>query len=337
MLTISFILIFIVFTLIGCARPTVPAANNLRAERPTLVLADAGWDSIQFHNAVVQYILENGFGYKTEVISGSTAITFAGLVRGDIDIYTEIWTTNLGDMYTNALKNKEIFELGINFDDNAQGLYVPTFIIKGDPARGINPSAPTLRSIKDLPRYWELFRDPENPSKGRIYGSIPGWESDAILVEKFKNYGLDRYFTYFNPGSDTALAASLVRAYESGEPWVGYYWEPTWVMGKKDMTLLADEPFSYELWNDGFRCEFPPVPVTIAVHRGMMEKAPEVVEFLKNYRTSSALINMALAYMRENEATAADTAKWFLKEHLDLWTAWVPSDAADKVKTSLNL
>ncbi len=328
-LILSVALIFMAFSLIGCSQQAAPA------EKPTLVLADAGWDSIQFHNAVVQHILESGYGYKTDIIAGSTPITFAGLVKGDINIYTEVWTTNLGDSYSKAIDNKEVFELGINFDDNAQGLYVPTYMIKGDAVRGIKASAPDLKSIKDLPKYWELFKDEENPSKGRIYGAIPGWEVDTILSEKVKKYGLDKQYNYFSPGSDPALSASMVKAYDSGEPWLGYYWEPTWIMGKMDMTLLSDEPYNEELWNDGYQCEIPPVPVTVCVDKDTMEKQPEVVAFLQNYKTSSALTSEALAYMEENEAKPEDTAKWFLKEHQDLWTQWVPADVAEKVKKTL--
>lgn len=84
---------------------------------------------------------------------------------------------------------------------------MPTFVIKGDPARGIEPMAPDLKTVKDLPKYWELFKDPEEPSKGRIYGAIPGWAVDETLYTKYQNYGLDKTFTYFSPGSETALAA----------------------------------------------------------------------------------------------------------------------------------
>jgi glycine betaine/proline transport system substrate-binding protein len=67
----------------------------------------------------------------------------------------------------------------------------------------------------------------------------------------------------------------------------------------------------------------------------MVEKAPEVVEFLKNYETSSELTNKMLAYMQENDAEADETAKWFLQEYEDLWTKWLPEDIASKVKEAL--
>lgn len=323
---------FLVLTvgLVGCG-----AKVDTTVEKPTLIFADAGWDSIQFHNSVTQFIIEEGYGYKTDISSGSTPITFLGLVQGNIDIYTEIWTDNLREAYDEAVENGDIKVVSVNFDDNAQGLYVPTYLIKGDPARGIEPLAPNLKSIHDLPEYWELFKDPENPSKGRMYGAIPGWAVDEVLSTKVKSYGLDKNYNYFSPGSDTALGTSMTKAYEEGKPWLGYYWEPTWIMGKYDMTLLEDTPFDETLWNDGYRCEFAPSDITVGVHKDMETKAPEVVEFLSHYKTSSALTNVALAYMQENDATTDVAAQWFLKTHTDLWTPWVPSEIAEKVNAAL--
>ena len=300
-----------------------------------LVLADAGWDSIRVHNSIASFIIENGYGYKTDVITGSSSITLQGLTQGDIDIYMEAWTDNFKEIYNSGIDSGDIEELSINFDDNAQGLYVPTYIIKGDAEKGIEPIAPDLKSVKDLLKYWKLFRDPDNHQRGRIYGSPPNWFADEVLRGKFKTYGLDEKFDYFNPGSDTALNTSIVAAVEKGEPWVGYYWEPTWIMGKYDMTLLEDEPYTPEKWENGFACEFPGVKVTVAVNKGMVEKAPEVVEFLKNYKTSSELTNEMLAYMQENDARADETAIWFLQKYEELWTQWLPEDIASKVKEAL--
>lgn len=299
------------------------------------VFADAGWDSIRVHNAIARYIIEKGYGYETDEITGSSSITLQGLIQGDIDIYMEAWTDNYKDVYNSGIESGDIVELSVNFDDNAQGLYVPTYIIKGDAEKGIDPIAPHLKSVKDLPEYWEVFRDPDNPQKGRIYGSPPNWFADEVLRGKFETYGLNENFDYFNPGSDTALSTSLVSAVQKGEPWIGYYWEPTWIMGKYDMTLLEDDPYTIEKWEDGYACEFPGVKVTVAVNKEMVEKAPEVVEFLKNYETSSELTNKMLAYMQENDAEADETAKWFLKEYVDLWSRWLPEDVVSKVKEAL--
>ncbi len=319
---------------IGCS--TNNNTNSDGSQKGKLILSDAGWDSNRIHNEIASVIIENGYGYETDVTMGSTPIVIEGLAQGDIDISMEVWTDNYPEVYYSGIESGDIVELSVNFDDNAQGLYIPTYMIEGDPERGIEPVTPDLKSIKDLPKYWEVFRDPDNPEKGRIYGSPPSWAADEILRAKMETYGLDQYFTYFNPGSDTALNTSMISAIEKGEPWVGYNWEPTWVMGMYDMTLLEDEPYDQEKWENGYACEFPGVKVTVAANGETAEKFPEVMDFLKNYSTSSELTNELLAYMQNHDGDIEKTAEWFFIEYEDLWTQWVPEEVARDVKSSLS-
>lgn len=309
-------------------------------EKMKIVLADGGWDSIRVHNEIARFIIENGYGYETSVIPGTTASTFAGFEKGDINVYMEVWTDNIPDIYKPLIESGDVVEVSTNFDDNAQGLYVPTYVIEGDEERDIEPMAPDLKTVEDLAKYAAVFTDPEDPSKGRIVGSPPVWgEVDKILRAKMKAYDLEDKFTYFSPGSDTALASSMVGAIKQGEPWVGYYWEPTWIIGKYDVTMLSEDPYSEEKWNEesNFACLWPAVNCAVAVHKDVTENAPELVDFLENYKTSSALTSEALAYMRENEAEPPSAAKYFLEEHEEIWTEWIPSDIADKVKEALDM
>lgn len=303
--------------------------------KPTLILAEPDWESVRFHNEIAGFIIEEGYGYPTDTTSGSTPVTFLGLRQGDIDIYTEVWTDNLTD-YQEALDVGDIKELAVNFDDDYQGIYVPTYVIKGDPARGIEPLAPDLKKLSDLDKYWEIFKDPEDKSKGRIIGALPGWAADPIVTDKVNLLGLDEYYNVFRPGSAAALDTSIVRAYEKGEPWVGFYWEPTWIVGKYDMTLLEEEPYNAQEWADGnYKTGFPAVRVTVCVNKDMETTAPEVVDFLSNYETTSIITSEGLAYMQDNNVGPAEAAKWFFENYQDMWKSWVPEDVAQKVEAAL--
>lgn len=317
----------------GCGK--TPAEGDQPETKGKLILADAGWDSIRFHNAVAGFILEHGYGFETESMTGSTPVTFAGHTQGDIDIYMEVWTDNIADAYAEAIENKDVLYMATNFDDNNQGLYVPRYVIEGDAERGIEPMAPNLKAITDLPEYWELFVDAENTSKGRIYGSPPGWAVDEILAVKVETYGLTDTFEYFRPGSDAALSAAITRAYSLGEPIVAYYWEPTWIMGLYDMVLLEEPAYDEAIWNENYGTEFPDVPVTVTINAETAEEYPELLDFLSNYETSSGLTSEALAYMQENEATAEEAALFFLREHKDIWETWLPEERAVKVSNEL--
>ncbi len=107
----------IVSVLTGCA-------SQNQTKTKTITFADVGWDSILFHNAVAGTVAETVFGYNWTEVSGSTPITHEAVKKGEIDVHMEVWTNNLPD-YGSDIENGALQELGINFDDNAQGFYVP--------------------------------------------------------------------------------------------------------------------------------------------------------------------------------------------------------------------
>ena len=327
-ISILLLVVMILLTLVGCS------SEDTTLDR-VISFADAGWDSIRFHNAVAGTIIEELYGYSWIEVTGSTPVTHQGLLSGEIDIHMEIWSANIAS-YEDDKANDRFKELSTNFDDNYQGIYVPRYVIEGDAEKGIEPMAPDLKYIWDLKDYPDVFPDVENPRMGRIYGGIPGWEVDQILYNKYLHYGLDENFIYFRPGSDSALASAITSAYEKGEPIAAYYWEPTWLLGMYDMILLEDEPFNPDTYLAG-ETEIPPVNVTIGVSNAFVEEGhEEVITFLSNYQTSSALTSEALAYMQETGADYVETARWFLSEHTELLNEWLEPADAEKMKNYLS-
>lgn len=171
----------LILTSLGFIAGNVNAANEQAKQE--VVFADAGWDSVKFHNAVAGFIGTHAYNITPKIISGSTPIIQTALLRGDVDVHMELWTDNV-PTFEADMKTGKLLNLGINFDDDKQGLYVPRYLIEGDAKRGIKALAPDLKTVKDLARYAHLFKDPEDPSKGRLYGAIPGWSIDKILYLK---------------------------------------------------------------------------------------------------------------------------------------------------------
>jgi chorismate mutase/prephenate dehydratase len=183
----------------------------------------------------------------------------------------------------------------------------------------IQPHALYLKNLGSYP----LVGDPEDPDMGIVYMGTAGWSATTVSEGIFEEFGLGDYFNQGVPGSGAALAATMVGAYEQGEPWVGYYWAPTAVLGRLDMVRLEGS-------------EFDPADVNILVNESVLERAPDVVEFLRNYATSVDDNNEFLAVMEENEWDAEETAIWFLENKEEVWTAWVSDEVADRVKAALD-
>ena len=258
---------------------TITACGTTGDGKPRLTFADVSWDSVQVHNRIAGFIVHHGYEYpEPRYLFGESLPMLQGLGNGDVDVLMENWIDNWQEAWDKIMAQGTAIDLGSNFPDSTQGWYVPTYVIKGDKERGIEPMAPGLKSVEDMPKYWELFQDPQTPGKGCFYNSSPGWMCTAINEIKFDAYGLNENYELFGTGSQSSLAASMVAAYEKGEPWIGYYWEPTWVMGKLDMTLIEETPYDEKIWANTKACAYPPSVVNIAVHVDMQEKAPEVVE-----------------------------------------------------------
>ncbi|GGE48844.1 histidine ABC transporter substrate-binding protein [Pullulanibacillus camelliae] len=320
--------------LIGLGVYSATQKSDSAQSKGTIVFGDANWDSIRLHNFIAGFIVEHGYGYKMDVTSGSTAATFTGLRQGEIDVLMEVWPNNMLDAYNDAIKSGDIKTVSLNYQGR-QGFYVPTYMIKGDPDKGIKPMTPDLKSVSDLKKYWKLFKDPEDPSKGRIVGGYSGTEAQKITEKQVSDFGLSDTFNYFTPGSEGALNASIVKAFKNHEPWVGYYWTPTWLTSKYDLTLLKAPAYNKKTWEKNYGTEFPPDKVYISVNKDLKKKAPDVVKFLSHYKTSSDLTGEALVYMQDHDATPQKAAEWWLKKHEAIWTKWVPKNVASKVKAAL--
>ncbi len=301
-----------------CIALSLTAEGQQDGGTKTIVFGDVSWDSVQVHNRIMAFIIENGLeGYKADFMAGDTLPIINGVIQGDVDVDMESWHSNFREVYEKGISTGDMIDLGKNMPDGPQGWWIPRYVVEGPDA-----PAPGLESVADLPGYASLFKDPEDPSKGVVYGGVAGWSQLSISEEIFDRYGLGDTYNLGVAGSGSALAGTMVGSYQKGEPWIGYYWAPTAVLGKLDMIRLAGS-------------EYEPADVNILVNKSMLEKAPEVVESLKKYSTTVEDNNEFLAMMDDKDWDTTQTAEWFLKNREEVWTEWVSDDVARKVKAAL--
>ena len=335
--------------------PTVPPKEVIKFH-------DGQWETVWLHNAIAMYITDKGYGYPVEELQGTTGTMLVALPEGDLDVNMEIWRQNIIDWYNENITAGKIVDLtgttnenvpngskGQILETSAQGFYVPTYMIEGDADRGIAAMAPDLKSISDLPKYKDLFKDPEDPSKGIMVNCIIGWACQKIVRAKWSAYGLYDDYNVMEPGAAGAIDANIKGAYDAGEPVLSYYWEPTQLIDALDMTRLvepvwnqecqtaldaavADEPFESTIG-----CAFPESDVHTGVHSSLVGRAPEVVEFLSNVFVGSLPLGDLTTWRQDNNKEPSDAGIYWLKNNEATWVQWVTADAATKVKAALAL
>lgn len=312
------------------------SARSCEIDRP-LVLADLPWASNAFHLALASRILESGYGCQTDTRKGATLPLFADMAAGRIDITMEVWKDNFPKQWQRAVKAGKVVEAGVNFPDASQGWYVPAWLVRGDGAL-----APDLKSVSDLQRHKDLFSDPEHRDRGRFYNCSQGWACEAVNTRKLHAYGLRDSFTNFRSANGAALADAIGENYHRKRPFVAYYWSPTWVLGTYDMVALTEPAHDPAIWQammgstrPDAATAYPQTIVTIGVHAELAVAAPDLMAFLSNYRTSSALLSDILARQRLYGESATEAADGFLRRSPDIWIDWVPDDVAARVQRAI--
>ena len=77
------------------------------------------------------------------------------------------------------------------------------------------------------------------------------------------------------------------------------------------------------------------VDIKVGVSKTFSEQAPELVAVLEKVNLPIDLLNQNLARMSKERIDSATLAKLFLKEHPEVWHAWVDEDAAKKIEAAL--
>lgn len=306
-------------------------AGLLSAQQPRtdrVIFTDYGWNLCQFHNRLAGFILEKGYEQPVEYLFVEHIAGLVGLDKGDIDVYMDLWPNNCKEWWDEVQAKGTVVDLGINYDGGTQGWYVPAYVVKGDPDRGIEPMAPGLKSVFDLDEYWEVFRDPEVKDKGRFLNGPGSWVAYGVNNHKLKSYGLDKSFISFSAGSTTGIEAEVTAAYKKGKPILFYFWDPTWLLGRYDFIRLEEPPYDPEMWTPekGYACDWVKGTSIIAANVTFPERFPDAAEFLKRYDTTLEQNRAALVYIRGEESTPEEAALWFLKTYPKTWEKWIPED-----------
>ena len=324
----------LVFGLIGTA-----SVSNA-AECGNVTIASMNWQSAEVMSNVDKIILTQGYGCNAEITVGDTVPTITSMAeKGEPDVAPEAWIGLLPDVVKRGLEEGTIVTAANSLPDGGlQGWWIPKYFADANPE---------IKTIGDALKHPELFPAPEDASKGAIHNGPQGWGGTVVTSQFYKAFGAEKAgFVLVDTGSAAGLDGSIAKAYERKEPWLGYYWSPTALLGKYEMVRLdPGVPRDEAEWN---RCNtvadcpdpkpntWTPDEVVTLVAKPFSERVdPAVMDYLNKRAWSNDTVNKLMAWMTDNQASGEEGAKQFLKENEDLWTKWVSPEAAEKIKASL--
>ena len=308
----------------------------------SLTMAEMNWASAQLMAQVDKIILEKGYGCEVELVSGATMPTFASMdEKGKPDVAAEQWANAVRDPLAKAVSEGRLHIANASpITGLGEGWWIPPATAK---------KYPQLKTALDIMKRPDLFPDKEDPSKGAFIGCPAGWGCQLANANLFRAFEMEKKgWVLVDPGSAAGLDGSMAKAVERGENWFGYYWSPTSLIGKYNMVPVDfGVPFAGSKNWDGCivkpeqECANPKpsswtksVVNTVVTDRFKKAGGPAADYFSKRVYPGPVMNGM-LVYMADNQAGGADAAVEFLQKHEDVWTKWVPSSVASKVKSSL--
>ena len=299
-------------------------------DKITIAFSDLNWTTVRVQNRIAQYIVEKGYGYETDAISGTISPNFESLLKGDIHIAMEIWLPIQQADWDDAVAHRQVVSVG----ESLGQVWESSFLMP----KYLADEYPGLRTVGDLtiPEYNQLFQTMDSRGKARLVGCATGWICEHVVYQEVESYGLTNFVEVVAPGDEDALYGDLRGNYSRQEPWLGYLWgtaDPALVL---DMVRLEEPPYTEECWATTKACAIEGLTVLIGVHPSLEEKAPDVVEFLNIWDLNVGRYRPIAKYMADNpDAGIQGAAIWYLKNNEPVWSQWVPADVAEKVNEAL--
>lgn len=314
----------------AAAKPATPVQCEI--DRP-VKFGGMNWSSNLVMVELERFIMEKGYGCRTQVLPVETLPALAALERGDLDINSEVWLNSVADPWAKAVKTGKVARIGELYQ-GGEAWFIPRYTAE---------RLPGLKSVADLPKYKKEFQDPEEPSKGRFYTCPAGWGCEVTNSNLYRAFKLHKSYTLYSPGTGAAQKAAIMSAYQRKQNIVFYYWYPTPLVGALDLVKLKMPPYDAKTHPclTSPSCKnpqpsgYPANPVFTAVSTKFEKQAPKLTEFLSKVSIPLPEVNATLAHMQKTGDEAPDVAKWFLKNEGATWKQWVPADVAQRVQAAL--
>ena len=305
---------------VGLALPTGAFADCGRVS-----VAEMNWASASIISKITEFLMVQGYGCEVTLVPSATTTAVTSLAENnEPDVVPELWI-NSAPLYTRLEAEGKVRKAADVFSDGGtENWFVPDYLIEE------HPELATIDGVLANP---ELVG-------GRFHNCPDGWgcriaNDNLIIAFDFEGNGMD----VFNHGSGETLAAAMASAYENREPFFGYMYGPTAVLGRYGMVAIDMGPHIAEVHdcNQTEDCAtpgisaYPSAPVLTVVTADFAERNPDVFDLVSNISFTSQELSELLAWQNENSASAEEAAVQFLTTRQDEWMSWVNEAAAERL------
>ena len=309
--------------MLAVAGPTGAKAAEMGAVDEPIKLAINEWTGQHITTKVAGEILSR-MGYKVEYVTAGYYPQLTAIRDNTITATLEIWSSNIGEHYDEALKSGQAVALG------DLGLTPVETWFYNDAAKEACPGLPKWEALKDCA---EAFTNVDTFPDGRLVDYPADW--GTTNVERLA--ALELPIKSVPAGSEGALVAEIKAAKEKNQPLLVMFWSPHWLFAEVDLypvELPAYYDGCYEDASGGvnpnaaYDCDWARGHINKIGWAGMEKTWPAAYRFLSNYQLANKDQIPMMSAIDVKGGDLDEVVKAWVGDNEATWRPWV--DAATK-------
>ncbi len=273
------------------------ASANVWAEDAacaTVKLGDPGWSDIAVTNGIASFLLE-GLGYQTQSQTLAVPIIYAGLQKGQLDVFLGNWMPAQQSNYDKFVASGEVDQLAQNLDGTEYTLAVPTYAYEAG-----------VKTFADLDKHADKFGK-------KLYGIASGSPANESIKQMIAagEFGLGDW--QLVESSEQAMLVQVGRAVKREQFVVFLGWTPHPMNVQYDMKYLRG---GEKYFGDSGQ-------VNTLARKGYAQQCPNAGKLLSNLKFTQEMENSIMDRVLSKQASNAQAIKDWLQANPQVLDAWL--------------
>ncbi len=269
-------------------------ANAEDASCATVKLGDPGWSDIAVTNGIAGLLLDS-LGYKVETQTLAVPIIFAGLQKGQVDVFLGNWMPAQQSNYDKFVASGEVDKVVENLSGTEYTLAVPTYAFDAG-----------VKSFADLEKHADKF-------ERKIYGIGSGSPANESIKQMIaaNEFGLKDWTLV--ESSEQAMLVQVGRAVKRDKFVVFLGWTPHPMNVQYAMNYLKG----------GEKYFGASGSVNTLARKGYAQQCPNIGKLLSNLTFTQEMENDIMDQVLSKEASNAEAIKAWLSANPWVVETWL--------------
>ncbi|MFP6799160.1 MAG: choline ABC transporter substrate-binding protein [Pseudomonas sp.] len=260
----------------------------------TVKLGDPGWSDIAVTNGIASVLLD-GLGYKAQIQTLAVPIIFAGLQKGQVDVFLGNWMPAQQSNYDKFVSTGEVEQLVENLSGTEYTLAVPTYAYEAG-----------VKTFADLNKHADKFDN-------KIYGIGSGAPANESIQKMIATNEFDLKDWNLVESSEQAMLVQVGRAVKREQFVVFLGWTPHPMNVQYDMRYLKG----------GEKYFGASGSVNTLARKGYAAQCPNVGTLLSNLKFTQEMENAIMDKVLSKQASNDEAIKAWLQANPAVVAGWL--------------